>query len=123
MGYRGGIRTNGGLCELVSVNIRFNNKPDFIKDSISCDIYWSKFDFFSNTFFRIGWHTPTILRLHSFLFYEKRWPDNVLSSIEFTPRQVWSLSTAFPRFPIDTHLAPKHFFRRDLNTPLPQFIN
>merc|ERR1712228_25624 len=50
MGNRGSIRTNGGLCELVSVNIRFNNKPDFIKDSISCDIYWSKFDFFSNTF-------------------------------------------------------------------------
>uniref|UniRef100_A0A0R3QYQ8 NADH dehydrogenase subunit 5 n=1 Tax=Brugia timori TaxID=42155 RepID=A0A0R3QYQ8_9BILA len=47
---------------LISFINRISNKPFLIKGTIYYNIYWSKFNIFSSTFFRISWNTSTIFR-------------------------------------------------------------
>lgn len=60
-----------GVYSLIPIIYRIILKPVFIKNSIFCNIYWSKFNFFPTTFFRISWNTSTILRLPWFLYFMK----------------------------------------------------
>jgi len=52
-----------GICSLTSISDRSVYKWALIKNSILLNIYWSKFNLFSSTLFRLKRNTPTLLRL------------------------------------------------------------